>query len=104
MSALSPVQLFKCLGDETRLALTLLIHTEGELCVCDLADLFEITQPAVSRHLKILREKAIVTIKMYAIMAAAPVACVLVSIGCYIWFGGTLTVVKLLTTLMLIVK
>ena len=32
----------------------------GELCVCDLADLFEITQPAVSRHLKILREKAIV--------------------------------------------
>ena len=57
-----------------------------------------------TQEIKWLREKAIVTIKMYAIMAAAPVACVLVSIGCYIWFGGTLTVVKLLTTLMLIVK
>ena len=37
-----------------------------------------------TQEIKWLREKAIVTIKMYAIMAAAPVACVLVSIGCYI--------------------
>jgi DNA-binding transcriptional ArsR family regulator len=28
--------------------------------VCDLAAIFEITQPPVSRHLKILREKALV--------------------------------------------
>jgi len=36
------------------------LHCAGELCVCDLADIFEITQPSVSRHLKILREKALV--------------------------------------------
>ena len=36
------------------------LHRVGELCVCDLADIFEVTQPSVSRHLKILREKALV--------------------------------------------
>ncbi len=48
-------------GSETRLRILYVLWQAGELCVCDLADVFEITQPAVSRHLKILREKALVT-------------------------------------------
>jgi ArsR family transcriptional regulator, lead/cadmium/zinc/bismuth-responsive transcriptional repressor len=47
-------------GNETRLRMLNVLWQAGELCVCDLADIFEITQPAVSRHLKILREKALV--------------------------------------------
>lgn len=47
-------------GNETRLRMLYVMWKAGELCVCDLADIFEITQPAVSRHLKILREKALV--------------------------------------------
>ena len=47
-------------GNETRLRMLYVLWQAGELCVCDLADIFEITQPAVSRHLKILREKALV--------------------------------------------
>ncbi len=47
-------------GNETRLRMLYVLHRAGELCVCDLADIFEISQPAVSRHLKILREKALV--------------------------------------------
>lgn len=47
-------------GNETRLRMLHVLWQAGELCVCDLADIFEITQPAVSRHLKILREKALV--------------------------------------------
>ncbi len=47
-------------GNETRLRMLYVLWQAGELCVCDLADVFEITKPAVSRHLKILREKAIV--------------------------------------------
>jgi DNA-binding transcriptional ArsR family regulator len=47
-------------GNETRLRMLFVLWQAGELCVCDLADVFEITQPAVSRHLKILREKALV--------------------------------------------
>ena len=51
---------FTAASNETRLRMLYVMWRAGELCVCDLADLFEITQPAVSRHLRILREKAIV--------------------------------------------
>ena len=51
---------FSAASNETRLRILYVLHRAGELCVCDLADIFEITQPSVSRHLKILREKALV--------------------------------------------
>lgn len=51
---------FSAASNETRLRILYVLHRVGELCVCDLADIFEITQPSVSRHLKILREKALV--------------------------------------------
>lgn len=47
-------------GNETRLRMLYVLWKADELCVCDLADIFEITQPAVSRHLRIMREKALV--------------------------------------------
>ena len=53
--ALEPARFLKCLGDETRLALTLLIHREGELCVCEMTHALEESQPKVSRHLAQLR-------------------------------------------------
>lgn len=48
------------IGNETRLRMLYVLWQARELCVCELADIFGITQPAVSRHLKILREKALV--------------------------------------------
>lgn len=51
---------FSAASNETRLRMLYVLWRAGELCVCDLADLFEITQPSVSRHLKILKEKALV--------------------------------------------
>lgn len=51
---------FDAASNETRLRILYVLHRADELCVCDLADIFEITQPSVSRHLKILREKALV--------------------------------------------
>lgn len=53
---LDPARLFKCLGDETRLMLTLLICREGELCVCEMTHALEESQPKVSRHLAQLRQ------------------------------------------------
>jgi len=47
-------------GNETRLRILYVLWRASELCVCDLSDICGITQPAVSRHLKILREKALV--------------------------------------------
>lgn len=55
LTPLEPLRLFKCLGDETRLTLTLLIHREGELCVCEMTHALDLSQPKVSRHLAELR-------------------------------------------------
>lgn len=52
---LEPVQFFKCLSDETRLYAMLLIFTEGELCVCELMEAMNSSQPKISRHLAQLR-------------------------------------------------
>lgn len=53
---MSPTQIFKCLGDETRLRMLMLIAGEGELCVCELTAALDDIQPKISRHLSQLRE------------------------------------------------
>ncbi|MDR5864737.1 metalloregulator ArsR/SmtB family transcription factor [Halomonas campisalis] len=52
---MEPARFFKCLGDETRLTLILLIQREEELCVCEMTHTLEESQPKVSRHLAQLR-------------------------------------------------
>lgn len=52
---LTPPTVFKCLADETRTRLMLLIAAEGELCVCELTSALELSQPKISRHLAQLR-------------------------------------------------
>ena len=52
---MAPAQLFKCLADETRLHLMLLMQAEGELCVCELVAAMGESQPKISRHLAQLR-------------------------------------------------
>jgi ArsR family transcriptional regulator, arsenate/arsenite/antimonite-responsive transcriptional repressor len=56
-------QVFKALGDPVRLRLLSLIgaHQGGEVCVCELTDAFDLTQPTISHHLKMLREAGIIT-------------------------------------------
>lgn len=56
-------QVFKALGDPIRLRLVSLIgaHQGGEACVCDLTAAFDLTQPTISHHLKVLREAGIIT-------------------------------------------
>jgi ArsR family transcriptional regulator len=49
----------KALADETRLRIMLLLTGQGELCVCDLTEVLEISQPKISRHLAILRESGL---------------------------------------------
>ncbi len=54
--------ILRALGDPTRLAIAaLLFATEGELCVCHLEARFDLAQPTISHHLKVLRELALVT-------------------------------------------
>jgi ArsR family transcriptional regulator, arsenate/arsenite/antimonite-responsive transcriptional repressor len=52
---------FKALADPARLRLLSLITSAGrEVCVCDLASAFELSQPTISYHLKMLREAGLV--------------------------------------------
>ncbi|MBU2154516.1 MAG: metalloregulator ArsR/SmtB family transcription factor [Gammaproteobacteria bacterium] len=55
LEPLTPATVFKCLADETRARMTLLITAEGELCVCELTTALEDSQPKISRHLAQLR-------------------------------------------------
>jgi ArsR family transcriptional regulator, arsenate/arsenite/antimonite-responsive transcriptional repressor len=50
--------LLKALADPVRLRLLSLVasHAGGEACVCDLNDAFELSQPTISHHLKVLHE------------------------------------------------
>lgn len=50
--------LVKALADPVRLRLLSLVasHQDGEACVCDLNDAFDLSQPTISHHLKVLNE------------------------------------------------
>ena len=51
----------KALGDPIRLQLVdVLAKHAGKVCVCELVPLFDLSQPTVSHHLKVLREAGIV--------------------------------------------
>ena len=56
---LTPTKVFKCLADENRIRMMLLIAREEELCVCELTCALEESQPKVSRHLAQLRSSGL---------------------------------------------
>lgn len=53
-------QIFKALGDETRLRIMALLMEGEELCVCDIVAALELPQSTVSRHLAHLRNVGLV--------------------------------------------
>lgn len=52
--------LMKALSDPIRLRLMSMIAAADELCVCDLLTPFEVSQPTISHHLKVLRSAGLV--------------------------------------------
>lgn len=53
------VPILKALADPNRLAI--IEHlTRGEACVCELLELFSVTQPTLSHHMRILSEAGLV--------------------------------------------
>jgi ArsR family transcriptional regulator len=53
---------FKALGDPVRLRLLSMIASRqgGETCVCELTPAFELSQPTISHHLKLLRQAGLI--------------------------------------------
>lgn len=52
---------FKALSDPTRVAILNRL-AQGEACVCDLNATFELSQPTISHHLKVLRDAGLVDV------------------------------------------
>jgi ArsR family transcriptional regulator, arsenate/arsenite/antimonite-responsive transcriptional repressor len=54
--------MFKALGDPVRLRLLSMIaaRPDGEVCVCELTPAFDLTQPTISHHLKLLRQAGLI--------------------------------------------
>ena len=55
-------EVFKGFADPTRIRILSLLAA-GELCVCDIVEILELPQPAVSRHLAYLRRMGLVEVK-----------------------------------------
>jgi len=59
--ALRMAEVAKALGDPVRLQLVDVLRKHaGKVCVCELVPLFDLSQPTVSHHLKVLRAARIV--------------------------------------------
>jgi ArsR family transcriptional regulator len=63
--AIELTRTLKALADPVRFRLLSLIAAQGggEVCVCDLVATFDLTQPTISHHLRILREAGLVESK-----------------------------------------
>ncbi len=51
--------IFKAISDETRLRIVEMLSC-GEMCACDILEYFQITQPTLSYHMKILTDSGLV--------------------------------------------
>src|SRR4051794_28634917 len=59
-AAVRLAEVFKALADPTRVAIVNRLSAAETVCVCDLTDAFDLSQPTVSHHLRILRDAGLV--------------------------------------------
>jgi ArsR family transcriptional regulator len=64
------VALFKALADPTRYEIFRLISAQPEsICVCHITDRFDVSQPTISHHLKVLREAGLISVSRQGVWA-----------------------------------
>ncbi|MGZ4639731.1 MAG: ArsR/SmtB family transcription factor [Actinomycetes bacterium] len=51
---------FKALGHPVRLGIVRRLAVEPDTCACDFTEVFDVSQPTISQHLKVLREAGLV--------------------------------------------
>lgn len=56
---ITQVDFFKCLSDPTRLSILKLVLSKQNICVCELTEQLDLSQPKISRHLALLRTHGI---------------------------------------------
>ncbi|MFL4901839.1 ArsR/SmtB family transcription factor [Streptomyces sp. MMS24-I2-30] len=60
--AVELARVFRALGDPVRIRLLSMIASRsgGEICVCDLTPAFDLSQPTISHHLKLLKQAGLI--------------------------------------------
>jgi DNA-binding transcriptional ArsR family regulator len=54
-------KLLSIAGNDVRLKILFLLNAENELCPCDLADVLKMSVPAISQHLRKIKDAGIIT-------------------------------------------
>lgn len=61
---------FRALSDPTRFDIFLLVAgQEAPLCACDVGSRFELSQPTISHHMKVLAEAGLITVSRQGVWA-----------------------------------
>jgi ArsR family transcriptional regulator len=64
------VAAFKALADPTRFDVFRLIAAQDEpICACDIVDRFDVSQPTISHHLKVLRDAGLIVASRQGVWA-----------------------------------
>ena len=62
--------IFKALSDPTRLQMMLILsRSGGKICVCDFERIFDLGQPTISHHLKVLRKAGLLNCDLRCLWA-----------------------------------
>lgn len=56
-----PAELCRVLADETRMRIVMLLATQDEMCACDVEACFDLAQPTISHHMRVLRDAGLVS-------------------------------------------
>ncbi len=57
----SMVKLLSIAGSDVRLKILFLLNMEGELCPCDIADVLEMSVPAISQQIRKIKDAGIIS-------------------------------------------
>ena len=57
------VKIIKALSDESRIRIVNLLNAKSGVCVCEINEIINLSQPTISSHLKKLEEAGIITYK-----------------------------------------
>jgi ArsR family transcriptional regulator len=57
----SDVEVLRALAHPVRWGILKRLAAEPDICACDFTEFFEVSQPTISAHLKVLREAGLVT-------------------------------------------
>lgn len=64
------LRVFKALSDGTRYDIFRLIAAQNEpICACDIVDRFDVSQPTIAHHLKVLRTAGLISVSRRGVWA-----------------------------------